>query len=193
MEKTSLHFFTVCVPGCGRCSCNWRRCGCHCSSCYKRIRDPICVAANVACEALKAPIKLALKGAREALRGVSNSLNVAKKAFRVAEQIADAASRGLAEASDALEEVKEAFADGISLLGEIAGFGIRNMLNIEEIRFNARLESVNSGQFQISVEARILGSKQRISLDINLRNIVGTITRPLARKIGIGKLLEFIE
>ncbi len=175
----------MCVPGCGSCGCSWRRCGCHCSSCYSRITDPVCKAFNIACEIVKSPIKVLLIGAREIVRFVGNSLDIAKEAFRVAERIADAASRGLTQASDSLDDVKDAFRDGIRLIAEIVTYGLRNLLVIEEITFEASLGDTNLGRFEISVTAVVLGSRQTLTLRIDLNNILGTITRPLGDLIGI--------
>ena len=126
------------------------------------------------------------------MRLVGNSLDIAKEAFRAAERIADAASRGLTQASDSLEDVKDAFRDGIRLIAEIATYGLRNLLVIEEITFEASLGTANLGRFEISVTVVVLGSRQTLRLSIDLNNILRTITRPLAGLIGNNKLLNSI-
>ena len=104
----------------------------------------MCKLANAACDALKAPILLTLSAARETVRAVGNSLDIAKERFRAAERIADAASRGLSKAVDILDEVKDAFRDGLRLIAKIASYGLKNLLNIKEISFEASLDSVNA-------------------------------------------------
>ena len=109
---------TVCVPGCGRCSCSWSGCGCHCSSCYNRFTDPVCLAANAACEALKAPIIVSLRVSRESVSVLGDSLNVAKGVFSAAESALEAASQELQDASDGLEVVNFCIAEVLRYLFE---------------------------------------------------------------------------
>ncbi len=126
------------------------------------------------------------------MRFVGKSLDIAKEAFRIAERIADAASRGLTEASDILDEVKEAFRDGLRLIAEIVTYGLTNLLKIEEISFEASLGTINTGRFEVSATVVVLGSRQTPRLTIDLQDILRTLTRPLARLFGNVKLLEKI-
>lgn len=183
---------TVCVPGCGGCSCSWRGCRCHCSSCYSRTSDPVCQSANAACRSLKQPFLSALDGARETVRLAGQSLNIAKEAFRAAESVANGASNAVQVAADSLDVVKDTFKVGAQLIGDIASFGLSELFALHEITFEAPLTAAAAvgGRFSLTVRATILGSSQKIRISADLNDITGTITRPLADKVrsGLGNL-----
>ena len=151
------------------------------------------MAANAACKALKAPILASLRLARKALETLGDSLNEAKEAFRVAERASDIASRGLRDASDRLEYVKQKFREGLQVVAEITNFGLNRLFAIEEITFQASLGNAAIGRFSLSVQAIILDQTVRVSLSTaDINNIHGTITRPLANRIGFGSIVNRI-
>ena len=153
---------------------------------------PVCLAANAACEVLKAPFILSLKVARETVRALGDSLSIAKETFRVTERALDAASSALQDASDGLEYVKRQFREGLQVLAEVANFGLTGFCAIEEITFQASLSNAALGSFSLSVRAVILDQTVSVSLSADLNNIVGTITRPLANRIGFGSVVNRI-
>ena len=150
------------------------------------------MAANAACEVLKAPFIASLKITRETARALGDSLNVAKETFRVAERALDAASSALQDASNGLEHVKRQFREGLQVLAEVVNFGLTRLFAIEEITFQASLSNAALGSFSLSVRAVILDQTVSVSLSADINNIVGTITHPLANRIGFGSVVNRI-
>ena len=151
------------------------------------------MAANAACKALKAPILASLRLARETLEALGDSLSIAKKAFRVAERALNVASRELRDVSVGLEHVKRRFREGLQVVAKITNFGLNRLFAIEEITFQASLGNAASGRFSLSVQAIILDQTVNVSLSTaDINNIHGTITRPLANRIGFDSVVNRI-
>lgn len=183
-------FPAVCVPGCGGCSCSWRGCRCHCSSCYSRIPDLACQAANTACHHLKQPFLIALDGARATVRLAQGTLDIARAAFHAAQRLANAAQHGITAAQNALDAVEHGFRVGLQFVADILSFGLNNLLNIREITFDSSLSAAAEGRFSLTITATVLGTSRTASFEANLHDIAGTIARPLGETIveGFGSI-----
>lgn len=152
----------------------WGNCVCvvpRFSSCCWRVRDPVCVAENAACDLLKAPIRILLEAAEATLRTSRSTLDVARIAFRAAEEVLSGAQQAVNLASDALELVEDTYQLGIEVAADIAQFGLTETVNIKEITFDASLSVASSGRFAASVKARLLGVDASVSVTLDLRDI----------------------
>ena len=178
------------MPGCGRCKCGWRGCRCHCSKCYKKTQDLVCIAKNEACKRLKQPFLKALDGARNTFRLAEAGWNKATKASRAAGRYLKTAKHEFTNAQNSLAAVKRGFGVSLQLSKNIASFGSNGLIHIRKITFHSSLSSAAGGKFSLSITAAILGKTQTVSLNANIRDVRGTIARPLGEKIvkGFGKL-----
>ena len=141
------------------------------SSCCWRVRDPVCVAENAACELLKAPIRVLLEAAEATLRTTRHTLDVARIAFRAAEEVLSGAQQAVNIASNALEIVEDTYQLGIEVAADIAQFGLTETVNIKEITFDVSLSAASSGRFAASVNARLLGVDASVRVNLDLRDI----------------------
>ena len=126
------------------------------------------------------------------MSALGDSLNVAKGVFSAAESALEAASQELQDASDGLEYVKQKFREGLQVLAEVVNFGLTGFFAIEEITFQASLSDASLGSFALSVRAVILDQTVSVSLNADINNIVGTITCPLANRLGFGSIVNQI-
>ena len=181
---------------CVGCPSGWTCCGtawgtCICTrpgwnSCCTRISDPVCEAENVACTALKAPIKLTLRAAEEVVDSSRVTLNGLKAALIPLQAAVNAAKAVVSAAEDALEGIKVTFATALQAANAIANFGLNGLVSIREISFNANLDVAAGGSFSGSVRAVFAGAAEiTVSFNINLYDITSMATQ-LADHIGSG-------
>ena len=187
---------TVLFPVCIGCPDGFTCCGtvwgvCVCThptwdSCCTRIPDPICEAENVACLALKEPIKLALRAAEEIVDSSRVTLEAAKAALAIPEAGLIVAEEGVGIAEKAVEGVEAAFAAGLKAAEFIAKLGLNGLISIREISFDVSLGSASGGSFSGSVTAVFGGASEvTISFNINLYDITSMV-KQLVDEIGDG-------
>lgn len=153
-------------------------------SCCHSVDDPICITANIACEALIVTARVVLRAAEAAFNGAQHSVNVATVAFQAAQVTVNAARGSLDAANLVLETISEAYHVGIEVAGKIAELGTSGLVSIREISFEVSLGEANTGYFAATVKASFLrNADATIHLNINLRDIT-TIARGLADEIG---------
>ena len=187
--------FTVCIGCPGPWVC-WRRVWGGCwkrptwNHCCWRITDPICLAYNFFCRALRAMALLSLRVARilvntsrYILHAVNLILEVAKHAVRVSKHSLDIVIA-------ILEAVKVAYQVGIKALSAIVRFGLGGIFDIREVAFDVGLSAAATGHFRVSVTLAIFNHFKKLSLNINLSNIL-----PFIKSLGesiLGGLTKYI-
>ena len=176
---------------CVGCPSGWVCCGrawgaCVCThpgwnSCCTHVNNPICVAANAACAALKAPLDLALVVAREIVDKSRYTLDVAKAAVSVAQGAVNAAKGVLDLAIAALEVVKITYRVGVNALTAFARFALTQIINIRKMYFKVSLSAANGGKFQCQVQGTLMGKNINVKLHFDTKNIFG-IAKSLGEK-----------
>ena len=129
------------------------------------------MAANAACEALKAPIRLLLTTARATFEASSSSLEVARGAFRAAEETLNAAQAAVRLATESLEVVSDLYEAGIKVASAIIEIGFSGIVNIKKISFETSLSTAATGRFSASVRGCFVGVEGRLSVTLDLHNI----------------------
>ena len=142
-------------------------------SCCTRADDPVCVATNVACAALKEPISVALGTAREAVNRAKNTLDVAKGALSTAQGAINAAKGTLDIAIGALETVKITYKAGVSALSALTNFALTEIINIRGIYFRTTLSVAQGGQFLCRLKGTLMGESIDVHLQFDVKNIMG--------------------
>ena len=186
----------MCYPVCIGCPNGFTCCGtvwgvCVCThptwkSCCTRIPDPICEAANVACLALKEPIKLALKAAEEVVDASRHTLEVAKAGIAIPQATLLAAEAAVSVAQKALDGIEAAYAAGLKAADFIARLGLNGLISIRQISFDINLDAAAGGSFSGSITAVFAGSAEvTVSLHINLYDIISMV-KQLVDHIGDG-------
>ena len=174
--------FTCCGTVWGVCVCThptW-------DSCCTRIPDPICEAENLACLALKEPIKLALSAAEEIVDASRHTLEVAKAGLYIPEAGLLAAEQAVNAAQGVLDGIEAAYAAGLKAAEFIAKLGINGLISIREISFDVSLDAAAGGSFSGSVRAVFVGAAEvTISFNINLYDITSMV-KQLVDEIGDG-------
>ena len=152
--------------------------------CCHRVTDPSCEASNAACEALKEPIRAALRTA-EALVGSSREvLQVASAAISGLQEAVNVATQGLRSAEDAVNVVRTTYAAALQAADFITRLGLNGLVSIREITFDVNLATAVSGSFSASVTAAFNGGAETtVSLQLNLFDI-RSMARQLASHIG---------
>ena len=178
-----------CPSGWTCCGTAWGTCVCTrpgWNSCCTRIPDPACEAANVACAALKEPIKLALRAAEEVVDSSRVTLDGLKAALTPLKAAVEAAKAVVKVAEEALEGLKVTFATALQAADAIVAFGLNGLISIREISFNVNLDVAAGGSFSGSVRAVFVGAAEvTVSFNINLFDITSMATQ-LADHIGSG-------
>ena len=121
-----------------------------------------------------------MAGLRAARYLVSKSRNILKAANVVlegAKRLVRTAKRSLDIANAFLEGVKRTFQVGTRALSAISRFGLGGVFDIKEVAFDVGLSTAATGHFRVSVTAVILGHQKRLSLNINLRDIISFAKR----------------
>ena len=188
----NLCFIPVCVgcpDGFTCCGTVWGACVCThptWNSCCTRIPDPICEGENVACLALKEPIKLALKAAEEIVDSSRVTLEAAKAALALPEAALRAAEEGVNLAQTAVDGVEAAYAAGLEAAEFVAKLGLNGLISIREISFDVSLGAASGGSFSGSVTAVFGGAAEvTISFNINIYDITSMV-KQLVDQIGDG-------
>lgn len=177
----------VCI-GCpgwdGCCAKVWGSCiGCPTwRSCCTRLTNPICLAANAACQLLRTAAYVALALAKKILEAASSALNVAKAALSAAQAIVDKSRIALDVAIAALEAVKNTVKAGFAAITAIAQQGLGNLISIHKIEFNAAIDVAETGSFSGNIEATLVGVYFKFSFSLNLKS-VDQMARDLAEKV----------
>ena len=174
--------FTCCGTAWGVCICThptW-------NSCCTRVPDPVCEAANVACVALKEPIKLALKGAEEIVDASRHTLELAKAGIAIPQATLIAAEATVGVAQKGLDGIEAAYAAGLKAADFIARIGLNGLISIRQISFDVSLDAAAGGSFSGSIKAVFAGSAEvTVSLKINLYDIISMV-KQLVDHIGDG-------
>lgn len=163
----------------------WGKCiGCpKWKSCCTRIPDPTCVAANVACQAVRKTAYAALSAAKLVVSAASHSLHVANAALRAAQAIVNSNRWPLEAATGVLEGIKATVKAGATAASAITRLGLGGLIDIRKLEFNVQIALVGSGQFKGTIYARLLGgSVQRMFLTFRLKN-VPKMASDLAEKV----------
>ena len=120
---------------------------------------------------------------RYILHAVNLILEVAKGVVRVSKHSLDIVIA-------ILEAVKVAYQVGIKALSAIIRFTLGGIFDIREIAFDVGLSAAASGHFRVSVAVVIFEHLKRLTLDIDLSNVLSFI-RSLGESI-IRGLVKFI-
>ena len=160
------------------CICPWDCC----------ITDPVCVAGNLACDALKAPLLLALEAAKFFVDKSRGVLDAAIAILSGAQGVVNAAEESLNLAIAFLEGVKRTYRVGVNALDAITKFTLTEIVNIREMYFKVELSVANGGVFQCRVKGVLLGNNINLELTLNIRNPL-ELAKSLAEKAisGISK------
>ncbi len=153
--------------------------------CGKCIPDVTCVAANKVCDGLRAAAKGALDAASGAIKGLGHTLDIAKGVLTAAQKTVDATKIALTEATKSLSIVKVAMQGTVNIFNKIVSFGLNGLFSIKEIKFDAKLGNAALGKFSLSISAKILGKSETLSISADVHDIVNSIVKPIAKKIGI--------
>ena len=192
----TLSIHTVCV-GCPKgwncCGRVWGKCVCGhpgWDSCCKRITNPVCLAANAGCWALKKPLDLILQGARVVVDKSRHILDVAKGALSIAQGALRGVQKLLDVAKAALEGIKIAYRVGVNALSALANFVLTQIVNIREMYFKVALGAASGGEFACRIKGVLMGQNLDINLQFNTRNI-WSLVKSLAERAMSG-LSKFI-
>lgn len=178
---------TGCFDGTTCCGTAWGHCVCRrprWNGCCHRVSDPTCEAQNAACEALREPIRLALRGAEALIDSTRQSLQVANAAISGLQQAVNEAERGVRVAQEAVNVVETNYAAGLQAAGLISRLGLGGLISIQEISFDVDLATAADGSFSGSVTAAFAGAAETtVSLHVNLHDIT-SMARQLVSHIG---------
>ena len=191
-----MYITTVCIG----CPSGWvcrARVGGRCvaghpgwNSCCRRVTDPVCAAANLACTGLRRGLEAAIRVAERVVHGARSSLHVAHHFLRLAQHAVNGAKRTLDAANAVLEGVRRAYRAGIQALTAIVRVGLGGLIQIREIYFSVSLRDANRGQFHCRVRVSFLGMHQvTLGMHINIRNPLG-MAKQLASRIIPGVAMQ---
>ncbi len=131
----------------------------------------------------------ALNAANGFLNGVKHALGGARRIFHHAINGVNAARNAYNHARTQLNNVKNRLRSGVQMLSQIKLRGLSNIFAIEHFSIEGPLTNAALGKYHASIRVKILGRRRHFSFGINLRNIVQSIIRPLAAKLGVGGLI----
>lgn len=168
----------------GCCRKVWGSCiGCPgWNGCCYRVPDPTCVAANAACEGIRAAAYAALEAAKTTLRGARYTLDAAKGVVAAAQVVVDQSRHTLDGVKAALEVVKAAVKAGADAASAITRLTLGGLMNIHKMEFNVHIAVAATGSFSGTMEATLLGAYSRFSFNLNLKS-VDQMARDLAEKV----------
>ena len=140
--------------------------------CCDKVTDPACISHNTACAALKKPLELALKAAKETVDKSRKSLDAAKGALSAAQGVVDGAKKSLDAAVASLSAVRKTYRVGVEAISAINKFAQNNkqIINIHEMYFKVELSVANGGRFQCRVKGVLMGENINVNLDFDIRN-----------------------
>ena len=139
-----------------------------------------------ACEALKAPISLALTVARELVKSTGGTLDIANAAISGLQQAVNVAQQGVTVAEEAVSAVQTTYAAGLQAADFISRLTVNGLISIREISFDVALSTASGGAFSGSITAAFAGAAETtISLQVNLYDITSMASQ-LANHIGNG-------
>ena len=140
---------------------SWNRC------CFT-VRDPICSAANLACEVLRKAAYAALYLAKIAVDNSRWTLDVAKAALKAAEIIVDNNRWPLDVAIGFLEGIKKTVKVGAEAAKFITDLTLGGLIDIRRIEFDVQIGLVSASRFSGTIEVSFL-RKSHIELSFELR------------------------
>ena len=146
----------------------WRKC-------CKRFTDPICKFLNFCCYGLR---KIAIAGLRLARILVNKSRFILKAAnvfLGAAKVLVRIGKKSLDIVNVILEAVKIAYQAGTKALAAIVKFTLGGIFDIREVAFDVGLSTAVGAHFRVSIVVSIFNHLKRLSLYINLRNILSFI------------------
>ena len=160
--------------------------------CCIRIRNPLCLAANAACWALKKSLDLILKAAVVVVNKSRRVLDVAKVALSLAQGVLHASKKTLGAANVVLKGIKNAYkvgANALSALVKFAGiFG--KLIDIRHIYFRSALGKAKIGEFECRVRGVLIGANLDIMVKFNIRDVLSLIKNIAERAIsGLSKFV----
>ncbi|XP_077868427.1 uncharacterized protein LOC144359092, partial [Saccoglossus kowalevskii] len=192
----------ICIPFI---KCRWRHTrilripypSCYLSRCGIKITDPLCIAANIICAAIRAVAYVALGMAELAVGVALTALDVAKTAVYTVQFVVDRARiiLDLAKlaldlvtvtlegvklvfetAKYALELVKLAVAAGIEVFNFIVRHGLGSVVDIQRIWFEVEVSTVDVFVFEVGIEVDLFRIGMRtVKVVINFRNLAESI------------------
>ncbi len=145
--------------------------------------NPICGAANLACECLKATARVALQKVVDSSR---IALDAANGILIAAIKSVDVSTVSLDIAVLALETASQISRLGTEAASAIASVGVNGLISIRDISFDVSLSTAYSGSFAVSVRASFLG-KADITVRINTDlSDITSIAKQLVGYVGSG-------
>ncbi len=143
------------------------------------------MAANKICAGLRAAAKGALYVASKAIKGLGHTLYLAKGVLTAAQKTVDATKFVWTKASKSLSIVKGVMQGTVNIFNKIVSIGLNGVFSIKEIKFDAKLGNAALGKFSLSIRAKIFGKSKTLSISADVHDIINSIVKPIARKIGI--------
>ncbi|XP_064613092.1 uncharacterized protein LOC135476878 [Liolophura sinensis] len=190
----------ICIPGIKfkKCKVGWVKIPCpRWTSCMIKIPNPLCVAANLACRALRGVAFLALEAAKLFVRAPMLALDIAKGLLSAAQVIVDKARivlevaklaldgaklllegvKGLLSAANAtLEGVKFAVRAVSYAINFIVKYGLQSIIDIGNCGFEIELSTRDLFEFEIFCDVNPFRLGWRtVRFRLNFRNIFGSI------------------
>ena len=153
---TIFTFLIVCVPCTCGCSVKvWGKCivpG-YCSCC-SYTTDPLCLAANVACEALKKPIESSLRGAEAVISGLESGFNKAQVVLQDAQAGVNRAQNVLNNANDDLGRIRARYGSDLDISDSIRSYTISGIVKVVAVTFDVELMGLTRESF-VSADIRM--------------------------------------
>lgn len=174
----------ICVPGikCRICHkkiwfVNFPYPCCHFTSCMFSFPNPICVAKNLACRAIRGVAYLALEAAKLFVRAPMLALDVAKAAVSVAQVVVDKSrvvldiaiaavdlaqlglegAKGVLElAKVTLEGVKQVMKLGFKIVDLILKYGLQSLIDVKNCSFDIEMSTRSLPVFEVGCEVNAL-------------------------------------
>ncbi len=155
-------------------------------SCCTRVSDPICEAANLACEGLKATARVVLRAAEKVVDGSRISLDAANGALIASQGVVDASRVSLDIVVLALEAASQTYRLGTEAASAIAQVSVNGLISIRNFSFDVSLSTAYGGSFAGSVRVSFLRQADvTVNINIDLRDIAA-MAKQLADHVGSG-------
>ena len=132
---------------------------------------------NGLCYALRGIALAGLRVARFLVEKSKGILDVVVVVLRGAQHIVRFSKKSLDLVIHILEGVKIAFKAGVKALSAIVSLGLGGIFDIRELAFDVALSTAATGHFRVSIVVSIFNHLKRLSLDINLNNILSFIKK----------------
>ena len=135
------------------------------NSCCTKVTNPVCIAQNIACEALRKIAHTSLKGAKILKDESKRILDAEIASLKVAEKEFKNSKRSLNIVKAALEGVKRSYKEVTKAISTIGNIGLSGVFDIREVSFDVALSTAATGHFRASIVVSIFCKLKRFSLD----------------------------